>query len=584
MLAKAPLYAYYLALNQWVMGERAAGLFLAHLSQLAMGALTCGLTYLLGRRVFGQTVGVVAGVLAALYSPGIYRDGQLLDTALATLLATCFLLALLAALKEATPTRWFGSGLPLGLLGLTRPNLLLLAPLALALMVAWLRMQAPASTRRRMAMAFLLGTVLPILLITGRNYLITGGLVPISSTGGINFYTGNNPDSDGCSPIPAGIAWQRTLYEAMSAGAESGGAQDAYWRAKALRFWRQQPRRALALLVRKVYLYWNAYEIPNNVSYDWGRQHASVLRIVPFTFAVIGPLGLLGIALAGWRRRDAQALTLFVVVQMIAVAIFFVCARYRMPMIPVLCVFAAFGLTEVVRFARARHWSALALSALAAAAFGLLVNSDVYGIRASRAANRDWYWLGESYLLAGDYEQAKEASRRATLQDPADADAYALLGSACMQTGQLTAAAWYMLRALDLAPDFATVAATLAGLYLQEDWPLEEPERLVRRALEHRPRNVAAWAALVRLNARRGELQEAAANLERAQAALASWNRQDTRWAQMQDLLLQAMAEARVAGMPMSETVTSPELGPGTGRAGGEAASRTYMESEALDQ
>jgi 4-amino-4-deoxy-L-arabinose transferase-like glycosyltransferase len=566
VLAKAPLYSYYLALNQWVMGARDAGLFSAYLVQLTVGALTCGLTYLLGRRVFGEAVGLVAGVLAALYSPGIYREGQLLDTALATALATCFLLALLAARDGPTKARWLGAGLLLGLLGLTRPNLLLLAPVALALMVGWFRERPPAESLGRLAVVFLLGVVLPIVPITGRNYLITGRLVPISTTGGINFYTGNNPDSDGYSPIPSGIAWERTWYEAMAEGANSASAQDGYWRAKGLRFWRQQPLGGLGLLVKKTYLYWNSYEIPNNVSYEWGRRHASVLRIVPFTFAFIGPLGLLGLALGGWRNRDARALTLFVVVQMVAVVSFFVCGRYRMPMMPALCVFAGLAITEVVRLARARRWKGLALAVAAGAGFWLFVSSDLYGVRARHGANRDWYYLGQSYLLANEYQQAKEALWRGTLQDPSDADAYALLGGACMHLGEPTAGARFMLRALDIAPDFGTTAARLANIHLQEGWDLEEPERLVRGALAQQPRNVPAWAALVRLNVRRGELEEAAANLEQAQGAFARWSQRDTRWASMRDEVLRASAEAQAAGVPLPGMGPSVEPGPGAGR------------------
>ena len=70
VLAKAPLYAYVLGVIQWAMREREAGLFAAHLLQLLLGAATCGLTYLLGRKVFGAAVGFVAGLLLAspLYS------------------------------------------------------------------------------------------------------------------------------------------------------------------------------------------------------------------------------------------------------------------------------------------------------------------------------------------------------------------------------------------------------------------------------------------------------------------------------------------------------------------------------------
>ena len=66
VVAKAPLYPYFLAFHQWLVGAGPPGLFSAHLGQLVLGAVTCGLTYLLGRRAFGEPAGIAAGLLAAL--------------------------------------------------------------------------------------------------------------------------------------------------------------------------------------------------------------------------------------------------------------------------------------------------------------------------------------------------------------------------------------------------------------------------------------------------------------------------------------------------------------------------------------
>jgi tetratricopeptide (TPR) repeat protein len=404
-----------------------------------------------------------------------------------------------------------------------------------------------------MAGAFLLGVVLPILPIVARNYVISDGLVPISGTGGINFYTGNNPESDGYSPIPSGIGWERTWYAALAHGAMGGRAQDAYWRTQALRFWGDHPKKALSLLAKKAYLYWGAYEIPNNVSYDWGRAHASVLRIAPFTFAVIGPLALVGIALGGWRSRGAWALALFVATQMVAVVIFFVCGRYRMPALPVLCVFAGVTVVGLVRSVGKRHWGRLGLGLGMVVVFALFINSDLYGVAQIRGANRDSYYLGQAYVLAQDYERATDAFRRATEQNPDDADAYALLGQVEMEIGEPEAAARDLVKALDIAPDFSTAAARLAGLCLEQGWPLDEPERLLRRALDYQTMNVAGLATLARVNIRQGKLQDARANLGLALVKLSKRGGADTRSAAARAELLRAWAEAKAAGVELPE-------------------------------
>jgi len=555
--AKAPFYSYFLAFSHWLFGEKSLGVFSARAIQLALGAVTCGMTYLLGRRVFGQTAGFLAGIMAALYSPWVFRDGQLLDTALATFLATAFLLALLAAHDSPSTGRWLGTGLLLGLLGITRPNLLLLGPVTAGALLLWAWRKQETRLAGRAIGILALGAVLPILPITGRNYLITGGFLPISATGGINLHTGNNPDSDGYSPIPSGIAWERTWYQAeAAAGAYGSRAQDAHWRSLAFKFWREQPLRALTLLVKKVYLYWNAYEIPNNMSYEWARERSSVLRLVPLTFAVVGPLGLLGIALGGWRSRQAWLLVLFVATNMIAVAIFFICGRYRMPAVPALCAFAGFALVTLARLCSAKRWAGLLLGLTALAVFAVFVNSDAYGVRRVRGANRDGYYLGQSYVLGGDYHSAKEAFRLATRADPRDADAYALLGWTEMLTGEPEAAAEDIKQSLEIAPDFSTSAMRLAQLHLDQGWPLDEPERLLRRAVDLQPRHVSGLAALVRVHVRQGKLSEAEEELARAHEVLAAWGRADTRRRQAEHDLARASAEALAAGVTRRPTPT----------------------------
>lgn len=559
VLAKAPLYAYFLAFVQWVTAEEEVALLGARLLQLLGGAATCGLTYLLARRVFGQAPALVGGLLLALYSPGVYREGQLLDTAIATLLAVAFLLVLLRALDEPQGRAWFGAGVLLALLGLTRPNMLLLALLSLVLLAAWLWRRLGARRTGRLAAVFLAGVLLPILPITARNYLILGRFTAISSTGGLNFYTGNNPEADGYSPIPSGLAWERTWYEALAAGRETGAEQDAYWWEQALRFWREDTGRALGLLGKKLYLYWNAYEIPNNVSYQWGRQHASVLRVLPVSFAVVGPLGLLGIALGGWRSRARWALTLFVLVQMAAVVIFFVAGRYRMPAAPALCAFAGFAVVEMVRCCREGRWRALAVSLALLAAFAVFVNSDAYDLRLREAANRDWYYLGQSHLLGGDYEQAAEAFERAVAQHPGDADAYRLLGHAEVAAGRPEAARRHLTEALEIAPDYASAAVVLAELYVEQGWPVERAEQLLERAMRLQPRNLRGTVMLVRLNVREGDFGEAKVHFDAARETLTHLNRSDTRVMAVAEELMQVAAEARASGIDLTEPMETED-------------------------
>jgi len=568
VLAKPPLYTYFLAACQVAVGQGAASLFAARLAQLVLGAVTCGLAFLVGRRIFGTAVGIIAGLLLALYSPGVFNDGELLDTALATFLATCFLLALLASLDRPTGPRWFGAGLLLGLLGLARGNLLLLAALALVLLFAWLRRTSARDELTHLAAVFLVGIVVAIVPITVRNAILTGGFIPVATNGGINFYTGNNPEADGYSPIPAGALWERTWYEQTNAAAWTHRQQENYWFRKGLSFVAHHPGRTLSLLVKKAYLYWAAYDIPNNLSYAWGREHAPLLRLLPFTFALLGPLGLLGIALGGRRGRTVWIVTLFIAAQMLSVIIFFVNGRYRMPALPAICVLAAFALVELARLARSRQWPPLAASLIALGIFGALLNADLYGVARARGANRDWVYLGQSQMDQGAPTQALEAFRQGTAADPQDVDAWTYLAYAAMQTGDLRTADRAFHRALDLAPYYATAASRYASLCLSQGWPLADAQRFLQRALQDQPTNIYGLAALVRVNVKQGQREQASANLGRLVAAFSRWNRGSSRYDSAQMLVQQAANEAAAAGIP-PPAGPPPVSGGGSGGSGG---------------
>ena len=179
-----PLYPYLLGLLFSVGGEN---YYLPRLLQVLFGALICGLTYLLGLRLFPSVVALGAGLVAACYGPLIYFGGELLPTIPALLLDLALLLLLLTApLKQRWP--WLLAGFTLGLAALAVSNILLFAPVLLA----WLWFSQGNFVQR--GALLLLGIALVIAPVALRNYLVGDDWVLISHNAGINFYIGNNPD------------------------------------------------------------------------------------------------------------------------------------------------------------------------------------------------------------------------------------------------------------------------------------------------------------------------------------------------------------------------------------------------------
>ena len=557
VIAKAPLYSYFLAKHIWLFGDGQGALLSAHVAQLVLGALTCGLIYLIGRKAFGQAAGIIAGLLAATFAPQIFNEGELLDTALATFLSAAFLLALLYTLDQPTVGRWLGTGLLLGLLGLTRPNLLLLALVALVLLLRWRPKELEPEEVRGLALAFLGGIALVILPITLRNAILTNEFIPISTNGGINLYTGNNANADGYSPIPAGVEWERSWYRWRHLGRLTAKQQDRFYRGQALEFWRTQPGKALALLVKKVYLYWNAYDVPNNLSFAWGREHASLLRALPLGFGLVGVLGLVGLAFGGWRSRDARVLSLAVAAIMLSIVVVFVAGRYRAAMLPALFPFAGFAVVEIARAVRERRRATLLWSAVGLVLFGLLVNSDLYGVRRANGANRDYFYLGQCYDFQGDRPQAKAAFLKATQADPKDADAWAFLGTTELNLGEEKAAAEHFRLALDVAPDYARAAGWLGELSLNQNWPLDDPRQRLEKALVLQSSNLEGRAALVRIYLREKNRAKAREHLGKLAETGSHYNPSAKQYAELQARVMAVAAEAQGQGIPLPEQLRS---------------------------
>jgi len=97
-------------------------------------------------------------------------------------------------------------------------------------------------------------------------------------------------------------------------------------------------------------LLWNKAEIPNNVALTtFGRPvRASLLHaVILLDFLVIGALGLAGIilGLATRRRRIAVLLSAgCVIVYCFSIVLFYILARFRMPIVPLLCGFGGYAL------------------------------------------------------------------------------------------------------------------------------------------------------------------------------------------------------------------------------------------------
>jgi 4-amino-4-deoxy-L-arabinose transferase-like glycosyltransferase len=132
-LRRTPLYPIFIALVLGAGGNLATLAVVQH----ALGAITAGLTFGLGRVAFGGIVGrlagLVAGLMVAISGPLIVYEHYLMSEALFTLTLTLALLVLVVALRRPSRRWLLAAGAAVALAASTRPVGQALVPVALAL-------------------------------------------------------------------------------------------------------------------------------------------------------------------------------------------------------------------------------------------------------------------------------------------------------------------------------------------------------------------------------------------------------------------------------------------------------------------
>jgi hypothetical protein len=419
---QAPLYPYLLAAVYAAAGRSPAAV---RVVQALAGALTAVLAAVAAgrlRRRRATAAAAVAGVLAALYAPAVFYTPLLLKTVPVLLLESAALVLLLPPPgRRLTAARALAAGCALGGAALLQESLLVLAPAAALYVLVAGRAPAPLvpepaagggsrrgpGWRRRQSLAAALGlaagaalALAPAALL---NYAASGELLLTSSQGGMNFYIGNARGATGTyaalssgSQVPEQQRADARRLAAAIASRERGRpvAPEALTSAEVSRiFWRETGRQIAAdpgawlrLLLRKLRLFWNAYELPDAEGFRVYRAESVLLRCDPVVFGMVAPLAAAGLAalVRDGRRREAALLALLAVTTCAAVVAFFVFGRYRLAVVPFLLPLAAAGvleLAEVCTRARATTWRTAArpvqdLALLAAA--GLAVNLPCY--------------------------------------------------------------------------------------------------------------------------------------------------------------------------------------------------------------
>lgn len=470
-----PLYAYFLAGCYWIFGHDIGAIRNVQIF-LDIGTLT--LIYTVGTMLYHKRAGLIAAAIGALYGPMVYFTCILDKTTLTTFLIALGLAALIYACRTSIRIHFFSSGLVIGLAALARGNMLIAATgicFWLCIIDADIR---PLATRIKNALAFSCGVLCLVSLVSIRNYWVSGDFVLLTSNAGLNFFIGNNARTSGNylePPFIHGIPEEEYSDSKITAEQIAGrkitkaSEVSRFWWSQGLAFIASSPSRWAALILKKIFLIGNSFEIPETYSFYYFKNKYGPLQLAPFTFWVIFSLGIAGAS----RFRSAQpnALHVYSVIYFLSLSMFFVTARYRFPLIIPLIVFSGWCLSEIYELLSAATFKAVLGYLLGIVALALFSNWEPAWM-SERVVKPG---LSTPHTIAGFMfrSMGKPGASIKELEiarkiNPHEPNVYAYMADAYLELGQSDKALPLLLQAVRLNPAFHEALNNIGTIYYDQ--------------------------------------------------------------------------------------------------------------------
>jgi tetratricopeptide (TPR) repeat protein len=476
------------------------------------------------------------------------------------------------------------AGLLTGVYAVMRPNILLFGPF----MAAWMLHAAWRAGRLRRVPGGWIGLFAAFLVIapvTVRNYVVSGEFVPVSTYFGENFLIGNGEDSDGYTSwtpylqkLEGTGQFSVWVYSNIVHGLGKELGNEKLTDSEASRIFFQKGLdyamahkvRTLKLALKKAVLFWSPWEMTENKVVQCEKDHYPPIRHMPGFPLFMGLFcaGLLLVANDALRGRlmDGREpgsyapgpgqitvlILLFILVYYASFIPFFVNARARHPIVPLMLLIGGYGLFRIAAWTLARRWLPAISGVLLVAVLVGLAGVDWVPYRPDTARWRydradSWitagaldkaeaeaeimlgldysyympFRLGHAFAAKGRHELAARLLRAALNPDPAQQpapyreDLLFYIGAAHTAAGKTDEARAAFEEALQLNPKDARALNDL-GFLKEQAGDLAGAAELYRRALDARPEFILARTNLGELLAKQGDLAGTVREYEQA--------------------------------------------------------------------
>lgn len=330
------------------------------IAQSLLGAATVYLVGLSTAKIWNRDAAFIAAFMAAFSQILILYTPYLLVATLQAFWLVLIFYATICAFKSGKIISWISCALIVSCAILSRGNVWFMVPgiIAIALYSLVIKKHRAKSlffkiwTSCAVALIFLILIILPQVPFAYRNSILLDRFCGPSSDAPVVLSLGNTPESP-----PGG------REEGWGAGPMEYPPTREIWLAKDSQFsitnhiWNwfcREPLAYIELNFRKLLLFWDYREIPNNVSLNFALKQSVFLSYGFLWSAFILIPALAGIFVLLWRsikKHDLKMLLLMylIVSYCLSTVAFYILARFRMPLIPLLAILGGIFVNRVYR-------------------------------------------------------------------------------------------------------------------------------------------------------------------------------------------------------------------------------------------
>lgn len=527
-----PFYAYFAGLLFKISSNSTVFVYFI---QYILGAISCVLVYFIGRKLFNEAVGFIAGLFCAWYGLFIFYESMLIYTSLSIFLNSLLFLFILHTQEHLTAKRLFWIGILSGIIAITQANLLIFCFLA----IIWIIWQKHLALARAVKLfsVFAMGFFVILGTFMTKNYLVEKDAA-VSHNLGLNFYLGNNSGTTGIfscpiylSPTQEGMYRDAKVIASMELGKDVTASQVSdFWFKKGMDFIKSSPLAYLKLLGRKIVFLFSPKEYIAEQEYQSLSDNIKAFRIMFMDLRFILPFALIGIIMGLEKFKKLFLLYLAIASISFGMLVFFITAKHRIALVPFLSIFAGLAIYSLWDFAHKRQYAKLLALCLGLA---LLFLAQVLVTRqAERGLTNDvskfylHFHKALDYINSSRYQNALKELGYASRLKPESHSAIFNSGVIYYRLGDLKLAEQKFKDSIAISPYYVDAYYNL-GLMYNKQGRFPEAKKVLQKARFLDPEDLAVHFELGRAYKSLREYSQARQEFNLVLSKINRWRREE---------------------------------------------------------